>query len=359
MKHEIRKIIHIDMDAFYASVEQRDFPQYKGKPVIVGGDPKKRGVVSTCSYEAREYGIHSAMSSATAFKLCPHGIFVYPRFKAYKEASLQIQKIFHEYTHLVEPLSLDEAFLDITHNNFSNPSATLIAKEIKQKILKKTQLTSSAGVSYNKFLAKIASDMNKPDGLTVIKPEQAENFIKKLPIGKFFGIGKKTEKRMLKIGIKIGADLRKFKKFELYELFGKSGDFFYNIVRGVDLREVNPYRERKSIGKENTFEKDLANIDEMLEYLETCAQNIENIMKKMDKKGKTITLKVKYDDFKSITRSITLAKPINEANVIMNNIKHLIKLTDVKNQKVRLLGIAISHLNENDTDNEKFTCSLF
>src|SRR5210317_1660639 len=235
----IRKIIHIDMDAFYASVEQRDRPELKGKPVIVGGDPQSRGVVAACSYEAREFGIHSAMASATAYRLCPDAVFIRPRFDVYRAVSSEIRKIFCEYTDLVEPLSLDEAFLDVTKNYMGMPSATLIAKEIKRKIYCKTgKLTASAGVSFNKFIAKVASDMNKPDGITVITPDMAEEFIDQLPIRKFFGVGKVTEAKMRSLGIQTGADLKRFQKEKLVEIFGKSGSYFFDIAHGMEHRPV-------------------------------------------------------------------------------------------------------------------------
>jgi DNA polymerase-4 len=238
------------MDAFYASVEQRDRPEQKGKPVIVGGDPQSRGVVAACSYESRKFGIHSAMASSTAARLCPDAVFIRPRFDVYRAVSSDIRKIFCEYTDLVEPLSLDEAFLDVTENFMGIPSATLIAREIKEKIYDRTgKLTASAGVSFNKFLAKVASNINKPDGITVITPDMADGFIDRLPIRKFFGVGKVTEEKMLSFGIKTGSDLKKFKKEKLIQLFGKSGSYFYNIAHGMDNRPGNP------IGSENLLEK--------------------------------------------------------------------------------------------------------
>lgn len=253
------------MDAFYASVEQRDTPELKGKPVIVGGDPNHRGVVAACSYEARKFGIHSAMASSTAYKLCPDAIFIRPRFDVYKAVSSEIREIFHEYTNLVEPLSLDEAFLDVTENFKEMVSATLIAKEIKNQIYSRTgRLTASAGVSFNKFLAKVASDINKPDGITVVTPEMAASFIDRLPIRKFFGVGKVTEEKMIGFGIKTGADLKKYKKEKLIQIFGKSGNYFYNIAHGKDDRPVEPNRIRKSIGKETTLPEDIDDTDQML-----------------------------------------------------------------------------------------------
>jgi DNA polymerase-4 len=346
----MRKIIHIDMDAFYASVEQRDRPEIKGQPVIVGGDPNSRGVVAACSYEAREFGIHSAMASSTAYKLCPEAVFIRPRFDAYRAVSSEIREIFYEYTDLVEPLSLDEAFLDVTENFKGMPSATLIAREIKKKIYEKTgKLTASAGVSFNKFLAKVASDVNKPDGITIITPEMADEFIDRLPIRKFFGVGKVTGEKMLNLGIKTGADLKKFKKERLIELFGKSGNYFYDIAHGMDERPVEPNRVRKSIGKERTFSEDIDDTYEMLEILEDIAVRLENSLTKRDAKGRTITLKIKYFDFQSITRSVTIDEAADNASVIIKFVIPLLSKTEAGNKKVRLLGISVSNFDDQDS----------
>jgi DNA polymerase-4 len=350
----IRKIIHIDMDAFYASVEQRDRPELKGKPVIVGGDPQSRGVVAACSYEARKFGIHSAMASVTAYRLCSDAVFIRPRFDVYRAVSSQIREIFCEYTDLVEPLSLDEAFLDVTQNYKGMPSATLIAQEIKRKVYDRTGgLTSSAGVSFNKFLAKVASDINKPDGITVITPEMADEFIDKLPIRKFFGVGKVTEEKMLNIGIKTGADLKKYKKEQLIQIFGKSGNYFYDIAHGLDDRPVEPNRIRKSIGKETTFSEDINDTDQMIEVLEDIAAKLENSLIKKDAKGRTITLKMKYFDFQSITRSITIDEPADSASVIMKYVRPLLSKTEAGEKKVRLLGISISNFDDQETNSGK------
>ena len=347
----IRKIIHIDMDAFYASVEQRDRPELKGKPVIVGGDPQSRGVVAACSYEAREFGIHSAMASSTAYRLCPDAVFIRPRFDMYRAVSAQIREIFCEYTDLVEPLSLDEAFLDVTENYKDIPSGTLIAKEIKREIYHRTgKLTASAGVSFNKFIAKVASDMNKPNGITVITPDMADEFIDRLPIRKFFGVGKVTEEKMINLGIKTGADLRKFGKNQLIRLFGKSGSYFYNIAHGMDDRPVEPNRIRKSIGKETTFSEDIDDTDQMIAILENIADRLENSLIKREAKGRTITLKVKYFDFQSITRSITINEPVDNPSVIMRYVNLLLAKTEAGTKKVRLLGISVSNFDDQDTD---------
>lgn len=346
MKEE-RKIIHIDMDAFYASIEQRDNPKFKGRPLIVGGDPNRRGVVATCSYEARKYGIHSAMPSLTAYKLCPKAIFIKPRMDVYKKVSREVMNILHQYSELVEPLSFDEAFIDVTNTKKCKGSATLIALEIKERILKEVGLTASAGVSFNKFLAKMASDYNKPNGITVITKDKADEFIRNLPIGKFFGVGRVTRNKLNNIGVFKGEDLLKFSEEELIEIFSERGKILYEFARGVDNRTVNPYRIRKSIGKEITLREDLEDEEEMIEVLEGIAERVEDNLSLLNRKGKTVTLKVKFSDFKHITRSVTLEYFIKEKEEIMSSIKELMGLVDFKNKKVRLLGITISSLEEN------------
>lgn len=341
----MRKIIHVDMDAFFASVEQRNHPEYRGKPVVVGGRPDSRGVVSTCSYEARVYGIHSAMPSAQAYKLCPHAIFVCDHnFSDYKEVSEQVHEIFYDYTDMVEPLSLDEAYLDVTENKKNNPSATLIAEEIRARIKEKTQLTASAGVSYNKFIAKVASDFHKPDGITVVTPEQAQEFITKLPIRKFWGVGKVTEKRMKEQGIETGADLLKFELYELIEMFGKAGPYFYNAARGIDNRKVESSHIRKSIGRETTLKRDITDMDEIYRILKDIADDIEKTMDKYKAKASTATLKVKFHDFKSVTRSYTADNLFSCSGEIMNHIWNLISKTEAGSKPLRLLGISLSGL---------------
>lgn len=350
----VRKIIHIDMDAFYAAVEQRDNPELRGKPLIVGGAPNSRGVVSTCSYEARKYGIHSAMPSSRAHQLCPHAIFIPPRFEVYTAVSRQIRQIFYEYTDLVEPLSLDEAFLDVTENKKGIPSATRVAREIKRQIFTRTGLTASAGVSYNKFIAKVASDLDKPDGLTVIPPDQGELFIERLPIRKFFGVGAVTEKKMLSLGIRTGADLKKWSKEALVRHFGKLGRYYFNIARGIDNRPVEPHRARKSIGCETTLAQDIDDTGQMIHILERLGRRLCDLLKKKQKWGRTVTLKVKYFDFKSITRSITLPEPVKEADTIMAHIRILLKRTEAGEKKVRLLGICISNFDEEEPESEGY-----
>lgn len=348
-----RKIIHIDMDAFFASVEQRDNPALKGKPVIVGGDPTSRGVVATCSYEARAFGIRSAMSSANAYRLCPHAIFTPPRFEQYVAVSKQIRSIFREYTDLVEPLSLDEAFLDVTTNKLNIDFATRIAKEILIKIKEQTALTASAGVSINKFIAKIASDMNKPNGLTVILPEEAEQFAENLEIRKFFGVGKATEEKMRNLAIFTGADLKKMSLKELKRHFGKSAEYFYNISRGIDHRPVNPDRERKSLGTERTFQKDVYSFEEAVEILKKMTQKTADELQEKQFTGKTITLKVKYFDFTTSTRSITIESETNTYETIWQHVHKLIDKTEIGDIAVRLMGVTVSNLkSENDGESK-------
>lgn len=339
-----RKIIHVDMDAFYAAVEQRDNPQLRGKPVIVGGNPGSRGVVATCSYEARRFGIHSAMSSVRAYRLCPQAIFVRPRFEAYRAVSLQIRELFNEYTDLVEPLSLDEAFLDVTDNKKGIKFATRVAREILREISQRTELTASAGVSYNKFLAKVASDVNKPAGLTVVIPEQAEAFIAELPIRRFHGVGRVTEKRMLARGIASGSDLRQHSLEELQRLFGKSGQYFYDISRGIDNRVVVPNRVRKSIGKETTLDEDCSDKGEMMIILGKLAERVAALVQVYKTSGLTLTLKVRYGDFQSVTRSHTQANPVDDAETMLLLAETLLDKTEAGLRPVRLLGLTVSNL---------------
>ena len=346
----LRKIIHIDMDAFYASVEQRDFPEYRGKPVVVGGGPNSRSVVCTASYEARKFGIHSAMPTSKAKRLCPHAVFVFPRFSIYKEVSRQINNVFHEFTDLVEPLSLDEAYLDVTDNKKAITSATHVAKEIKKRIYDVTNLTSSAGVAAIKFIAKIASGMNKPNGLTVITPDEAEKFLEELAIGKFYGIGEATEKKMLSLGIKKGSDLKQFTQSELIRHFGKSGSFYYNIVRGNDFREVEPYRTRKSIGAENTFAVDIMDRSSIFTELDDIADVLWDRIERAGAKGKTLTLKVKYDDFESITRSISFKNSIESKSTIIKFGHELLEGTEAGKRKIRLLGLTVSNLHSEEEE---------
>lgn len=332
------------MDAFFASVEQHDNPAFRGKPLIVGGSPGGRGVVAACSYEARQYGVHSAMPSAKAVKLCPSAIFTRPRMERYREVSASIMDLFQKYTHLVEPLSLDEAFLDVTQNFQDQSSATILAQNILQEICTTTGLTASAGISFNKFLAKVASDFNKPNGLTTVSPEHATSFLEKLPIGKFFGVGKVTEKKMLSLGIKTGLELRKWDKESLVFHFGKSGTFLYNIVRGIDDRPVEPQRIRKSVGREITLENDTDDLLEINERLHDIAAKLENSLFLKKTGGHTLTLKVRYHNFTTISRSLTVSYPISTKNEILSLIPRLLGSTQAGTIKIRLLGLSISKL---------------
>ncbi len=339
-----RKIIHIDMDAFFASVEQKDNPEFRGRPLIVGGSPEGRGVVAACSYEARRFGVHSAMVCAKAAQLCPEAIFVRPRMQRYKEVSLKIMSIFRQYTHLVEPLSLDEAFLDVTINSQNNPSATILADKICKQIVSELDLTASAGISFNKFLAKIASDLNKPNGISTIPPDQAIEFLSTLPIGKFFGVGKVTEKKMQQLGIKNGFDLRRWEEEKLILHFGKSGSFLFNIVQGIDTRVVQPHRVRKSIGNETTLKFDSDDRAQIETILSDLSLQIEHSLIKLKTNGYTITLKVRYSDFTTVTRSRTLRSPICCSRDILFHLPRLLDSTEAGKRKVRLLGISISNL---------------
>ncbi len=341
----IRKIIHIDMDAFYASIEQRDNPELRGKPVAVGY-AESRGVVAAASYEARKYGVRSAMPSVTARRKCPHLIFVESHFDIYREVSHQIMDIFMEYTELVEPLSLDEAFLDVTDHP-TIPSATLIAKEIKKKIKEVTGLTASAGVSFNKFLAKIASDYNKPDGLFVILPSDAEAFVEKLEIERFYGVGKVTADKMHRLGIHTGADLKKLSEDELKRHFGKVGSIYYNNARAIDERPVSPDRIRKSIGAENTFETDLDKSTSLTIELYHIARRVWERIEAKQFYGYTLTLKVKYADFEINTRSRTLPQRFDNFNFLWSTAKDILSQVDTTEKKIRLMGLSVSNFENN------------
>ncbi|CAZ95573.1 DNA polymerase IV [Zobellia galactanivorans] len=356
----LRKIIHVDMDAFYASVEQLDNPDLRGKPIAVGGS-SKRGVVAAASYEARKYGVRSAMSSVLAQRNCPGLIFVKPRFERYKEISHQIRNIFYEYTDLVEPLSLDEAYLDVTVNKKGNPSASLIAKEIRQKIYDTIGLNASAGISINKFIAKVASDINKPNGQKTVNPEEVSLFLEELEIRKFYGVGKVTAEKMYKLGIFTGKDL-KLKTLEFLEgNFGKNGSYYYNVVRGIHTSPVKPHRIPKSVGAERTFNENLSSEIFMLERLDHIAEELEKRLKKANIAGKTVTLKIKYSDFTLNTRSKTLAYYISSKSLILETAKELLYQEKLQNS-VRLLGISLANLNtekkEKTTDKESISVQL-
>jgi DNA polymerase IV len=339
-----RKIIHIDMDAFYASVEQRDNPELRGKPVAVGGS-RERGVVAAASYQARRFGIHSAMASVTAKRKCPDLVFVKPRFEIYKEVSLQIRAIFAEYTHLIEPLSLDEAYLDVTDNLKGIAFATTIAQEIRAKIRADTGLTASANVSYNKFLAKLASDQRKPDGMFVITPEMGPTFVESLPVGKFHGIGPTTAARMSRLGIHTGADLKAQPLARLQEQFGKAGSYYFSISRGIDNRPVRPDRIRKSIGAENTFERDLWTFEELSAELQPLIDKVWSYCEQSGVRGRTVTLKVKYQDFEQITRSRSFSAWVGGGIAVEKVSRDLLWALFPLAKGVRLLGITLSSLN--------------
>jgi len=331
------------MDAFYASVEQRDHPELRGKPIAVGG-AGMRGVVASASYEARKFGVRSAMPSVTARRLCPQLIFVRSRFDVYRDVSHQIRDIFFEYTSLVEPLSLDEAYLDVTHPKRGPQSATLIAEEIRRRIRKETGLTASAGVSFNKFLAKVASDINKPDGMKVITPEEALPFLEELPIEAFHGIGKVTAEKMRRMGIFNGAGLKACSEVELVKRFGKVGRHYYRIVRADDEREVNPNHIRKSIGAERTYKEDITDIREMKEKLSYLAEVVYKYMEKADNFGRTVTIKAKMPDFKVITRSRTFAAEVRHLESLAAIAHELLEENKNDLESVRLLGLSVSNL---------------
>ena len=340
----LRKILHIDMDAFYASVEQRDEPAYRGLPIVVGGPPEKRGAVAAASYEARKFGIHSAMSSRVAYQKCKDLIFVSPRFDVYRDVSRQIRGIFHRYTDLVEPLSLDEAYLDVTTNKREMPSAVAIARNIKQHIWDETGLTASAGVSINKFLAKIASDLDKPNGLYLITPDRAAAFIDSLPIEKFHGIGQVTAAKMQRLGIYTGADLKQWSEADLVQRFGKVGRFYYRVAHAQDDRPVNPNRIRKSIGAETTFSNDLRDSAQLVMELSHLAQTVQQRLEKHRQSGHTLTLKIKYADYRQITRSRTVGDRLQDAAPIFRLARELLLANVGDRPNIRLLGLSLSNL---------------
>jgi DNA polymerase IV len=344
----LRKIIHIDMDAFFASCEQRDYPDLRGKPVAVGG-ASERGVVAAASYEARRFGVRSAMPGSRAKRLCPDLIFVPHRFDVYRAVSQQIREIFLQWTPLVQPLSLDEAYLDVTENHHGEPSATRIAQSIRAEIEQVTGLTASAGVSYNKFLAKIASDVNKPDGIFVITPEQGPDFVADLPVRKFYGVGPASAARMERLGITKGVDLCSKSLSFLEAHFGKSGHYYYWASRGIDHRPVNPSQERKSIGSETTFAEDLNAEAECVEALRPLVARVAAFAAKRGIVGRTITLKLRYADFKTVTRSRSLAEGINDSARIQEMAEALVKGLVPLRAGVRLLGITLSSLDVRDT----------
>jgi DNA polymerase-4 len=343
----MRKIIHIDMDAFFASVEQLDNPELRGKPIAVGGSGE-RSVVAAASYEARKYGVRSAMPSVIAKRLCPGLIFVKHHFERYTQVSGIVMEIFREYTDIIEPLSIDEAFLDVTNDKQHIGSATVIAKKIRAEIKEKTNLTASAGISVNKFLAKIASDINKPDGMFLIRPEEAEKFIEELPVEKFYGIGKVTAQKMHKLGIHKGSDLKKWDMPDLVRNFGKAGVFFYDIARGKDDRPVEPDQERKSVGTELTYEKDLTTRFGIIAELYKLEKELMERMMHAETAGRTITVKVKFSDFRQLTRSKTLQYYIRDFETLHREVSKIRKEMNLEEVRIRLLGISISNLETED-----------
>ena len=341
---DIRKIIHVDMDAFFAAVEQRDRPELRGQPVIVGGDPNGRGVVATCSYAARRFGIHSAMSAARARSLCLQAIFVRPRMEAYREASRQVMAILRSYTPLVEPLSLDEAFLDVTAATADGTLAVKIAREIPDHIQRETGLTASAGVSYNKLLAKLASDWRKPRGLFVIPPERGLAFLAPLPVGKLHGVGPATVKRLAAMGVETVSDLRTLPRETLIAHFGKAGAWFYGVVRGIDGRSVQPSRQRKSVGTERTFPENLEDRNTMLITLQEMAEQVADRLQALNLAGHTIHIKARFPDFTTVTRAHTAIEDIGTTDAISALLPELLDRSVPKDSSVRLLGITVSGL---------------
>ncbi|KAA9327664.1 DNA polymerase IV [Hymenobacter busanensis] len=342
-----RKIIHLDMDAFYASVEQRDHPELRGRPVAVGGS-RQRGVVAAASYEARQFGVRSAMPSVVAQRKCPELVFVKPRFEVYKDVSRQIRAIFAEYTSLIEPLSLDEAYLDVTENHKHMTSATRIAQEIRARIFEQTQLTASAGVSYNKFLAKLASDYRKPNGQFVIRPHEGPAFVEALAVGEFHGIGPVTATRLNQLGIFTGLDLRALPEEVLRQHFGKAGSYYYAIARAIDHRPVEADRVRKSVGSETTFEQDLTEPEELINGLQPCLDDVWAHCQRTGVLGRTITVKVKYADFQQLTRSRTYLAPIPSRGRLEQVSVELLTSLFPLPKGVRLLGASLSNLDSSE-----------
>lgn len=340
----MRKIIHVDMDAFYASVEQRDRPELRGKPVVVGGTPDGRGVVAAASYEARRYGIHSAMPAARAKRLCPHAIFLSSSFDKYTEVSRQIRDVFHEVTDLVEPLSLDEAFLDVTENFLGEPLAGKVARHIKERIKTETGLTASAGVGPSKLIAKLASDWDKPDGLVIIPPERVEAFLTPLPVGRLWGVGPKTAERLADIGIRTVEDVRSASRDQLERTLGRFGPFLFDLAHGRDDREVLPHRIAKSRGAERTLAKDLIERSEVEALVDSLSERVAEALARTDRPGRTITLKIRYDDFTTITRSRSVPSPTKEAARIASVARQLLDQTEVGRRPVRLVGVSVGHL---------------
>ncbi|SEN64889.1 DNA polymerase-4 [bacterium A37T11] len=350
-----RKIIHVDMDAFYASVEQRDFPEYRGRPLVVGGSPDKRGVVATASYEARRFGIRSAMSSRRAAQLCPEVLFVLPRFDVYKRVSRAIRAIFARYTDLIEPLSLDEAYLDVTVDKRGIGSALDIARQIKADIKNELGLTASAGVSINKFVAKIASDLQKPDGLTFIGPSRVTAFMEQLPVEKFYGVGKVTAEKMKGMNLFTGADLKNLSEQEMLERFGKVGRFYYHVVRGIDDRTVQPHRTLKSMAVEDTFLKDLTHLEDLELELHKLCLKLASRLQNQPLTGRTVTLKIKFGDFSQMTRTQSMKIGICNTDQIWTIALDLLRLAGLNERPVRLLGVSLSNFSKMPNNTNLFS----
>lgn len=351
MESPPRKIIHIDMDAFYASVEQRDDPGLRGRPVVVGS-PAARGVIAAASYEARKFGVRSAMPSSTALRKCPDLVFVPHRFEVYRAVSRQIHEIFAHFTDLIEPLSLDEAYLDVTANKAGLETATQTARTIRARIFDETGLTASAGISYNKFLAKMASDQNKPNGQFLVAPGQGEAFVQTLPVGRFYGVGEKTEAKMKRLGIHNGEDLHRQSLPFLQQHFGKSGSWFHGIARGIDERPVNPDRERKSSGSETTFESDLLDTHRIEAEVQALADKVFAWCQKAQAFGRTATVKIKYGDFQQATRSRSVPVPIAQPGLLVRLATDLVRSVYPLRMGVRLLGVTVSNFETASTENQ-------
>jgi len=354
-----RKIIHVDMDMFYAAVEMRDRPELRGKPLVVGGRPDSRAVATTANYEARKFGIHSGISCAQARRLCPQCLFIPPDFKKYRQVSEQIQRIFHEFTDLVESVSLDEAYLDVTRNKKNGPSATRLAREIKERIFAVTGLTASAGVAASMFVAKIASDARKPDGLCVVRPEQVMAFIRPLPVLKIPGIGRVTNARMQQLGIRTVADLEQKPLEFLQSEFGKFGRYLFDIARGIDERPVTPWRERQSYGCEETFARDTTEKGSLLEFLNECAGRVFAELQEEGKHARTVTLKIKYSDFQTVTRRQTCENFLVQPADIFRAARDLLERTEAGRRPVRLAGVSLSNFDPPGRKNDEAQAALF
>jgi DNA polymerase-4 len=349
MSTKLRKIIHIDMDAFYASIEQRDHPELRGRPIIVGGKPDGRGVVATASYEARAFGIHSAMPCGRAARLCPDAVFVSPNFSKYRAASQEIRAIFRSVTHLVEPLSLDEAYLDVTENHLSEPLAGKIALHIMKRISEELNLTASAGVGPNKFIAKVASDLKKPNGCTIIPPGKVAAFVAQLPIEKMWSVGPSTAQKLHQMNVRNGADLREQSLVTLQARFGKQGRFLYGLARGEDFRPVQPNRVPKSRAAETTFAADMIDLDDLLSTLEDLCGRVEDSLQKIDRSGRTVTIKIRYSDFTTHTRSRTVSLPLRAQHKIFETAMSLLQAqSEVGKRPVRLIGVSVGNLVDKD-----------